>query len=135
MDRLGRHRVNAQLVTVGYLLSDAKVGQSWHEAPPAVVRRVMFVGNPVTMSASTGLKGGLAMDDPNHPHAVPEWTIDLSETGNVLLRLGHAPTPEDYMAGRVQWAYLVLTPQQAQSLARDLLRTEGRSPQMMGEEI
>ena len=40
------------------------------------------------------------------------------------------------MAGRgVEWAHLVLTPQQAQSLARDLLRTEGRSPQMLGEEI
>jgi hypothetical protein len=50
--------------------------------------------------------------------------------------LGHSPTPEDYMAGRgVEWAHLVLTPQQAQSLARDLLRTEGRSPQMLGEEI
>ena len=56
--------------------------------------------------------------------------------GNVLLTLGHSPTPEDYLAGRaVEWAHLVLTPQQAQSLARDLLRTEGRSPQMMGEEI
>jgi len=75
------------------------------------------------------------MDDPNHPHAVPEWKIGLSATGNVLLALGHSPTPEDYLAGRgVEWAHLVLTPQQAQSLARDLLRTEGRSPQMMGQE-
>jgi hypothetical protein len=75
------------------------------------------------------------MDDPDHPHAAPEWKIGLSPAGNVLLSLGHAPTPEDYMAGRVEWAHLVLTPQQAQSLARDLLRTEGRSPQLMGEEL
>jgi hypothetical protein len=75
------------------------------------------------------------MDDPNHPHAAPEWKIGLSASGNVLLSLGHAPTPEDYMAGLVEWAHLVLTPQQAQSLARDLMRTEGGSPQLMGEEI
>ena len=76
------------------------------------------------------------MDDPSHPHACPEWKIGLSDAGNVLLALGHAPTPEDYMAGRgVGWAHLVLTPQQALALAKDLLKTERCSPQMMGEEI
>ena len=69
-------------------------------------------------------------------HAVIMVTfLGLSATGNVLVTLAHSPTPEDYLAGRgIEWAHLVLTPQQAQSLARDLLRTEGRSPQMMGEE-
>jgi hypothetical protein len=76
------------------------------------------------------------MDDPAHPHACSEWKIGLNPAGNVLLALGHAATPEDYLAGRgVRWAHLVLTPQQAVALAKDLLRTERHSPQMMGEEI
>jgi hypothetical protein len=75
------------------------------------------------------------MDDPNHPHACPEWKIGLNAAGNVLLSLGHAPTPEAYMAGAVEWAHLVLTPQQAAALGKSLLQTERRSPQMMGEEI
>ena len=77
----------------------------------------------------------MSVDDPNHPHAAPEWRVGLSTTGNVLLSLGHAPSPEEYFAGRIAWAHLVLTPQQAQALARDLLRTEGSSPQLMGEEL
>jgi hypothetical protein len=75
------------------------------------------------------------MDDPNRPHACPEWRIALNDNGNVLLSLGHSPTPEDYLAGNsVQWAYLVLTPQQAAALGKGLISVEGESPQLMGQE-
>jgi hypothetical protein len=71
----------------------------------------------------------------SHPHAVSEWKTGLDGNGNAVVGFGHAPSPEDTLAGRGQWTELALTPQQAAALARDLMRTEGRSPQMMGEEI
>lgn len=75
------------------------------------------------------------MDDPKRPHACPEWNIALDASGNVLLSLAHASTPEEYLAGRMSWAYLVMTPQQAKALGAGLIRAELRSPQLDGEEI
>jgi hypothetical protein len=76
------------------------------------------------------------MNDPKRPHAVPEWNIALDPvSGNVLLSLAHAPTPEEYLAGRMAWAYLIMTPQQAKALGVSLIEVELSSPQLDGEEI
>ena len=73
--------------------------------------------------------------DQDRPHALSDWKIGLSDAGNILLLLGHAGSSEDFLAGEGEWTHLVLSPQQAAALAHDLLKTEGRSPQMFGEEI
>jgi hypothetical protein len=53
-------------------------------------------------------------------HALVEYKLDLLPTGAIRLEVGLAATPDEFLAGRVQWTRLAMTPEQALQLADDL---------------
>lgn len=65
----------------------------------------------------------------NDINAVLEWKLALLRTGNVLFEIGYAGSPEDALAGRIQWLRLAMTAKQTRVLADDLRQKAASSRQ------
>ncbi len=52
--------------------------------------------------------------------ALVEYKLSLLPTGSLMFEIGHVATPEEAIAGHVQWVRLAITVKQSLQLAEDL---------------
>ena len=58
-----------------------------------------------------------------------EYKLGILPTGNIMLEMGRAATPEEAIAGHLQWVRLAMTVKQARTLAEDLRQKAASSRQ------
>ncbi len=61
--------------------------------------------------------------------ALVEYKLGLLPTGSIMFEIAHAATPEEVIAGHVQWVRLAMTVKQTLQLAEDLRQKAASSHQ------